>query len=69
MPRLGVSGDPMDIERDCQDRPRPTTAWAASSRSRSMGDEGTKYPKTDTTGAIAFLKALRPAGPWVLTAI
>ena len=34
-----------------------------------MGDERATYPKTDTTGAITFLKALRPAGPWVLTAI
>jgi putative DNA primase/helicase len=34
-----------------------------------MGDERATYPKTDTTVAITFLKALRPAGPWVLTAI
>ena len=34
-----------------------------------MGDERVTYPKTDTTGAITFLKTLRPAGPWVLTAI
>ena len=34
-----------------------------------MGDERATYLKTDTAGAITFLKALRPAGPWVLTAI
>ena len=34
-----------------------------------MDDEHVTRPKTDTTGAIAFLKTLRPAGPWVLTAI
>ena len=34
-----------------------------------MGDERATHPKTDTTAAIAFLKIVRPAGPWVLTAI
>jgi hypothetical protein len=34
-----------------------------------MDDEHVTRPKNDTTGAIAFLKTLRPAGPWVLTAI
>ena len=34
-----------------------------------MGDEHTTYPRTDTRAAIAFLKILRAAGPWVLTAI
>ena len=49
--------------------PTPAPASAASNRNRSMDDERATYPKTDTTSAIAFLKALRPAGPWVLTAI
>jgi hypothetical protein len=34
-----------------------------------MNDERADYPKTDVGAAIAFLKALRPKGPWVLTAI
>ena len=34
-----------------------------------MDDERATDPKADTTSAIRFLKALRPAGPWVLTAI
>ena len=34
-----------------------------------MDDERATYLRADTTSAIAFLKALRPAGPWVLTAI
>ena len=65
----GMSGDPMEIELTSGVGPKPTPAWTASNRNRSMDDERATYPKTDTTGAIAFLKALRPAGPWVLTAI
>ena len=34
-----------------------------------MDDERATVLKADTTSAIRFLKALRPAGPWVLTAI
>jgi predicted P-loop ATPase len=34
-----------------------------------MDDEHATHPRTDTAGAIAFLKALRPKGPWALTAI
>ena len=34
-----------------------------------MDDERASYPKADTSSAIGFLRALRPAGPWVLTAI
>ena len=33
------------------------------------GDDRATHPKTDATGAIAFLKALRPRGPWAVTAI
>ena len=34
-----------------------------------MNAARTNYPQTDTNATIAFLKALRPKGPWVITAV
>ena len=53
-----------------QGRDAPIAAvQAVRTPTTEPSNERAAYPKNDTAGAIAFLKALRPAGPWVLTAI